>query len=129
MRWWLVNIRLNSIHYLILKLPNRQEIQQIAFSHLSDTTFQLFINLCKKFIPKPYSFLVIATTVSSFRFRQNFLERIWKLIMAINDKITDEKVQYDINREAAKISHYRQVKLINMYTLRVKKHYLLDQVK
>ena len=49
--------------------------------------------------------------------------------MAINDKITDEKVQYDINREAAKISHYRQVKLINMYTLRVKKHYLLDQVK
>ena len=24
--------------------------------------------------------------------------------MAINDKITDEKVQYDINREAAKIS-------------------------
>ena len=27
-----------------------------------------------------------------------------KLIMKINDKITDEKLQYDIKREAAKIS-------------------------
>ena len=33
--------------------------------------------------------------------------------MAIYDKIGDEKLQYNITREAAK-QHYHQVKLINM---------------
>ena len=32
--------------------------------------------------------------------------------MTIDDKIIDEKIQFDINREAAKISAYLQVKLI-----------------
>ena len=32
-------------------------------------------------------------------FRKNLLERILKLIMTIDDKIKDEKLQYDINRE------------------------------
>ena len=31
-------------------------------------------------------------------------ESIYKLIMGIDDKITDKKLQYDINTEAAKIS-------------------------
>ena len=34
--------------------------------------------------------------------------------MTINDQIRDEKLQYDINREAAKISPYHQAKLISM---------------
>ena len=34
----------------------------------------------------------------------DFLERILKLTMTIADKIRDEKLQYDINREPAKIS-------------------------
>ena len=29
---------------------------------------------------------------------------IWKLIIAIEDKIRDKKLQYDVNREAAKVS-------------------------
>ena len=41
---------------------------------------------------------------NSGRFKNNILERIKKLIMKIDDRIRDEKVQYDINREAAKIS-------------------------
>ena len=53
-----------------------------------------------------YFFLVIDTTPASdnlLRFRKNLLERIYKLIMTIDDTIKDEKLQYDINREAAKI--------------------------
>ena len=38
------------------------------------------------------------------RFRKYLLEQTWKLMMTIGDKIRDEKMQYDINREAAKIS-------------------------
>ena len=34
---------------------------------------------------------------------KTFLTNIIKII-AINDQITDEKIQYDVNREAAKIS-------------------------
>ena len=48
--------------------------------------------------------------------------------MTIDDKIRDEKLQYNINREAAKIQHYHQVKLINMNILQVNKYYLLIKV-
>ena len=65
------------------------------------------MNLYKKCTAKPYSFLVIDATLASdnlLRFGYNLSERISKLIMTIDDKITDEKLQYNINREAAKIS-------------------------
>ena len=42
--------------------------------------------------------------------------------MIIYDKILDEKLQYYINREAAKLSAYHQVKLINMNILQVKNY-------
>ena len=38
------------------------------------------------------------------RVRKNLVKRIQKLIMTIDDKIRDEKLQHDTNREAAKIS-------------------------
>ena len=38
------------------------------------------------------------------RVRRNLVKRIQKLIMTIDDKIRDEKLQHDTNREAAKIS-------------------------
>ena len=41
---------------------------------------------------------------TSSRFRKNVLEAIFKLIITIDDKIRDEKLQCDINREAAEIS-------------------------
>ena len=40
------NIRLNSTHYFIMKIPNKQELQQIAFSH-SDIGFKDFMTLKK----------------------------------------------------------------------------------
>ena len=42
-------IRLNSTHYFIMKIPNKQEPQQTAFNHSSDTDFKNFMNLYKKF--------------------------------------------------------------------------------
>ena len=45
--------------------------------------------------------------------------------MTINDQIRDEKLQYDINREAAQLKYqlYHQVKFINMNILLVKIYY------
>ena len=101
------NIRLNSTNYFIIKVPNKWELPQIVFNHSSDTDPQDFIDLYKKFTAKPIYFLVTHTTIASnnpLRFRKNFLERIQKSINIIDDKITDVKLQYDINTEAAKIS-------------------------
>ena len=30
------NIRLNSTHYFVMKIPNKRELQQIAFNHSSN---------------------------------------------------------------------------------------------
>ena len=49
--------------------------------------------------------------------------------MTINDQIRDEKLQYDIHREAAKISALSSVKFINMNILQVKIYYRLTNNK
>ena len=48
----------------------------MAFNHLSDIDFEDFLNLYKKCTARPYSFLVIDTTLTSdnrLRFRHNLL--------------------------------------------------------
>ena len=49
--------------------------------------------------------------------------------MTIDDKIRDEKQQYDINREEAKISALSSGKIINKNILQVKKYYLLINIE
>ena len=74
-----VNIRLNSTHYFVMKVPNKRELKQTAFNHSADVDFQDFMNLYKKCIEKPYSFLVIDTSLASdtpLRFRKNLSKRI-----------------------------------------------------
>ena len=58
------SIRLTSTHYFVMKIPNNIELQQIALNHSSDTEFQDVMNFYKKFTAKPYSFLVIDTTLA-----------------------------------------------------------------
>ena len=41
------HIRLNSTHYFIMKIPNKRELQKIAFDHSSDKDFQDFMSLSK----------------------------------------------------------------------------------
>ena len=62
-----------------MKIPNKRELQQIAFNHSSDIDFQDFMNLYKKSTAKPYSCLVNDTTLASdnsLHFRKNLLETI-----------------------------------------------------
>ena len=93
-----------------MKIANKHEPHQIAFNHLSDIDFKDFMNLYKKYTAKPYSFLVIDATLASdnpLRFRKNLLERV----MTNDDKIRDEKLQNNINREAGKISALQSGKI------------------
>ena len=69
------DVRLNSTHFLIMKIPNERELQQIAMNHSSDINFKDFITTYKKYTTKPYSFLVNDTTLTPdnpLRFRKNY---------------------------------------------------------
>ena len=48
------NIRLNSRHYFIMKIPNKRELQQIGNNHSSDIEFQYFMNLYRRCTAKLY---------------------------------------------------------------------------
>ena len=50
------DVRLNSTHFFILKIPNERELQQIALNHSWDISFKDFIKIYKKCTAKPYSF-------------------------------------------------------------------------
>ena len=39
------NIRLNCTHYFIIKISNKEELQEIGFTNLSDIDFKDFMNL------------------------------------------------------------------------------------
>ena len=68
------DVRLNTTHFFIMKIPNKRELQQIATNHSSDINTKDFINIYKKCTDKPYSFLVNDTTLSSddpLGFRKN----------------------------------------------------------
>ena len=57
-----------------IKIPDKRELQQIAINHSSDINTKDFIEIYRKCIDKPYSFLVIDTTLPSnnpLRFRKN----------------------------------------------------------
>ena len=68
------DVRLNTAHFFIMKIPNKRELQQIALNHSSDVDYKDFIKIYKKCTDEPYSFLVNDTTLASddpLRFRKN----------------------------------------------------------
>ena len=68
------DVRLNSFHFFIMKIPNKRELQQIALNHSSDINSKDFIKIYKKYTAEPYSFLVNDATLVSdnpFRFSKN----------------------------------------------------------
>ena len=69
------DVRLNSTHYLIMKIHNRREIQQIAIDHSADIDYKDFLKIYRNCTNEPYYFLTIDTTLladNPMRFRKNF---------------------------------------------------------
>ena len=52
------DIRLNTSHFSIAKIPKKRELQQIAINHSSDINTKDFTNIYKECTAKLYSFLV-----------------------------------------------------------------------
>ena len=71
------DVRLNSTHFFIMKIPNKRELQRITLNYSSDIDIKDFIKIYKKCTAEPYSFLVNDTTLPSddpLRFRKNLLK-------------------------------------------------------
>ena len=68
------DVRLNTTHFFISKIPNKRELQQIAINHSSDISTKDFFNIYRKCTSEPYLFFVNDTTLASnnpLRFRKN----------------------------------------------------------
>ena len=67
--------RLNSTHYLRMKIYSRGELQQIAINHSTDIDYKDFLKIYRNCTKEPYSFLTIDTTLPAnnpMRFKKNF---------------------------------------------------------
>ena len=68
------DVRLNTSHFFVAKIPNKRELQQIDINHSSDINTKDFANIYRKYTDEPYSFLVVDTMLASnnpLRFREN----------------------------------------------------------
>ena len=50
------DVRLNSTHYLIMKINNKRELQNIAINHSADIDYKGFTKIYRECIKEPYSF-------------------------------------------------------------------------
>ena len=70
-------VRLNSAHYLIIKVHNKRELKNIATNHSADIDYEDLLKIyrnCSNCSKEPYSFLTIDTTLLAdnlLRFRKN----------------------------------------------------------
>ena len=55
--------RLNSTHYLIMKIHNRRELQNIAIGHSVDIDYKDFLKIYRNCTKEPYSFFTIDATL------------------------------------------------------------------
>ena len=68
------DVRLNSAHYLIMKINNRKELQNIAINHSADIYYKDFIKIYRECRKEPFNFLIIDATLPAsdlVRFRKN----------------------------------------------------------
>ena len=59
------DVRLNSTHYLIMKINNRKELQNIAINHSADIDYTDFMKIYRECKRKPFNFLTIDTTLTA----------------------------------------------------------------
>ena len=69
------DVRSNSTQYLIIKIHNKRELQQIAINHSADIDYKDFLRIYRNCAKEPYSILTTDTTLPAnnpMRFKKNF---------------------------------------------------------
>ena len=71
------DVRLNSAHYLMMKINNKMELQNIAINHSAVIDYKDFIKIYRECTREPYNFLTIDTALPAsdpLRFRKKLFE-------------------------------------------------------
>ena len=71
------DVILNSTHYLIIKINNKRELQNIAINHSADIDYQDFIKIYRECTKELYNILTIDTKLSAsdpLRFRKKLFD-------------------------------------------------------
>ena len=55
------DVRLNSTHFLIMKINNKRELQNIAINHSANIDYQDFMKIYRECTKEPFNFLAIDT--------------------------------------------------------------------
>ena len=95
-----------------MKIIKKKELQNIAINQSADIDYQDFMNIYREYTIEPYNFLTIDTMLAAsdpLRFTEKI---VWIFIKTtlidelkiLGDKIKANQAQYDLGREAAKIS-------------------------
>ena len=69
----LKDVILNSTFYLIMKIKNRKELQNVAINHSGDIDYQDFMKIYRECTKEPYNCLTIDTTLPA----SDLLTLIW----------------------------------------------------
>ena len=73
----LKDARLNSTHYILMKIGNKKELKRIAEEKLGHLDYKVFLKIYNCCTRKPYSFMTIDTRpTASVTFKKNFNEPI-----------------------------------------------------
>ena len=70
------NVRLNCMHYYIMKISNQIELSNIAQNHTSDIVYKDFLKMHRNYTKKPYDFFTIDNTLpsdNSLKYHRNLL--------------------------------------------------------
>ena len=73
------DVKLNSTNYLIMKINNKRELQNIAINHSADIDYKDFVKIYRECKKKTYSFLTIDTTLPAsdpLRFRKKLSDSL-----------------------------------------------------
>ena len=71
------DVRLNSTHYLIMKIKNKRELQNITINHSADINYGNFIKIYRECTKEPYNSLTIDTMLPAsdpLGFRKNLFD-------------------------------------------------------
>ena len=70
------DVRLNCTHYILFKLNNKRELQNIAINHSADIDYEDFIKIYIICTRKPFNFFIIDTKNNKFikHFDQSFIK-------------------------------------------------------
>ena len=73
--------RLNSTHYILMKIGNKKELKSIAEENLGHLVFKDFLKIYNHCTDKPYSFMMVDTRPTArVTFKKNFGEPIKNFI-------------------------------------------------